>query len=127
VVLTSLDQCLAAYPPEEWSKLEEQLSRLPAFSKGVKALTRVLASHATDCELDGQGRILLPHELRAAAGLEREAVVVGVLNRFEIWTPVRWEAFLRESETLLEDATLGVEWPPAPPPGGQNPQGKPSR
>lgn len=113
VVLTPLDQCLAAYPPAEWSRLEGQLRQLPAFSKPVKALTRLLASRAVDVALDSQGRVLLPPALRGAAGLRREAVVIGVLNRFEIWSPEPWESFLRESDRLLEDVSLDVQWPPA--------------
>jgi len=132
VVVTPLDQCLAVYPPGEWSRLEEQLRALPAFSKPAKALTRLLTSRAVDCALDVQGRILLPAALRAAAGLEREALVVGVLNRFEVWAPERWEAFVSESERLLEDATLEVQWPLPPAPGREvvpagDPQEKPKR
>jgi MraZ protein len=148
VVVTLLDQCLAAYPPKEWQRLETQLGAMPAFSKQVKALTRLLTSRAADCELDVQGRILLPPNLREAAGLKRDATIVGVLNRFEIWAPERWSDFLRESETLLDDVSLEVQWPlpstgppagssPAPPPPaegpgegmakGRHPQGKPNR
>jgi MraZ protein len=124
VVVTPLDQCLAAYAPSEWTRLEEQLRQLPAFSRPVKALTRLLASRAADCELDVQGRILLPPALRAAAGLGREAVVVGVLDRFEVWAPDPWRTFLAESERLLEDVTLEVPWPLPPRP---LPQEKPKR
>jgi MraZ protein len=135
-VVTLLDQCLACYPRSEWARLEEQLRALPAFNRGVKALTRVLASRATDCEVDGQGRIRLPLELRQAAQIGREALVVGVLNRFEMWSPDAWESFLRESETLLDEASLEVAWPLSPPapggpppvfPGKGHPQAKPSR
>jgi MraZ protein len=130
VVVTLLDQCLAAYPPAEWSRLEDQLRALPAFSRPAKALTRLLLSRAADCSLDGQGRILLPPALRAAAGLAREAVVVGVLNRFEVWAPDAWEAFLRDSERLLDDASLELGWP-MPSPGASSPpvrpQPKPNR
>jgi MraZ protein len=111
VIVTALEQCLAAYPPGEWARLESQLGALPAFSKPVKALTRLLLSRAVDCELDGQGRILLPSALRESAGLGREAVVVGVLNRFEIWSPDSWEGFVRESERLLDDISLDIQWP----------------
>jgi MraZ protein len=123
VVVTVLDQCLAAYPPSEWARLEQQLGRLPAFSKPVKALTRLLASRALECPLDVQGRILLPPALRAAAGLAREALVVGVLNRFEVWSPEPWEAFVRESERILDDVGLDVQWP-LPPEAGPS-TGKP--
>ena len=139
MVVTLLDQCLAAYSPAEWARLETQLAALPAFSKPVKALTRLLASRAADCEIDVQGRILLPPALRAAAGLARDAVVVGVLNRFEIWAPESWDGFVRESERLLDDVSLDIQWPlppaaptggpPAPPSapsGGGDPQAKPN-
>jgi transcriptional regulator MraZ len=116
LVVTPFDQCLAAYPFQEWARLEQQLAQLPPFSGPAKAVTRLLASRAVDCDLDVQGRILLPSALRAAAGLKAEGVVIGVLNRFEIWAPARWESFLADSERLLDDATLGVEWPPSPKP-----------
>ena len=121
VVVTLLDQCLAAYAPADWARLEQQLAALPAFSAPVKALTRLLASRAADCPLDVQGRILLPPPLRSAANLEREAVVVGVLNRFEVWPPAAWDGFLQESERLLEDVSLDVQWPPPPVPAGAPP------
>jgi MraZ protein len=140
VVVTLLDQCLAAYSPAEWARLEVQLAALPAFSKPVKALTRLLASRAADCEIDVQGRILLPPALRAAAGLSRDAVVVGVLSRFEVWAPESWDAFVRESERLLDDVSLDIQWPLPPatptgsaagtqstPSGAGDPQAKPNR
>jgi transcriptional regulator MraZ len=123
LVVTVLDQCLAAYPPPEWARLETQLGQLPAFSREVKALTRVLASRAVDCSLDGQGRILLPPALRQATGLGREAIVIGVLNRFEVWDPEAWEGFLKESDRLLDDVSFDVHWPP--PPGTPPSTGKP--
>jgi MraZ protein len=107
---------------------------LPSFSRPVKALTRLLASRAVDCELDVQGRILLPAPLRAAARLGREAVVAGVLDRIEIWDPESWSTFLAESERVLEDASLDIAWPlpaaasvPGPSRRGTRPQGNPSR
>ena len=112
LVATVLDQCLAVYPQAEWRRLETQLRQLPSFSREVKALTRLLASRAVDCELDVQGRILLPAALRKAAELTDETVVVGVVDRFELWAPVRWDEFVRESERLLDDVSLGVQWPP---------------
>ncbi len=130
LVVTRLDECLAAYPAHEWRSVTDQLRQLPVFSKQVKALSRVLASHAADCEIDSQGRILIPGPLRRAAGLENEVVVVGVLERFEIWAPDRWAAFLREAEHLLEDVALEVPWPlprdPTPTPRSSAPDGCPS-
>jgi transcriptional regulator MraZ len=133
LVVTPLDQCLAAYPSQEWSRVESSLSALPPFDRRVKALSRLLSSRAVDCPLDAQGRILLPATLRAAAKLGREAVVAGVLNRFEIWEPLAWSTFLADSERLLDDATLDIAWPLPPaeaPPtaaGAGRPQWKPKR
>jgi MraZ protein len=76
VVATLLDQCLAVYPAPEWLRLERQLEQLPTFNRAAKALSRLLVSRAADCELDSQGRILLPAALRTAARLEREAIVM---------------------------------------------------
>ncbi len=119
VVVTLLDQCLAIYSPHEWARLEGQLAALPAFSRQVKGLTRLLMSRAAECEIDVQGRILVPPPLREAAGLQRDAVVVGVLNRIEVWAPEAWDGFVRESERLLDDVSLDVQWPPAPAPPGE--------
>jgi MraZ protein len=117
VVVTLLDQCLAVYSPAEWARLEAQLLAMPAFAKTTKALMRRLASQAADCTFDVQGRILVPPSLRAAVGLGPDVIVVGVLNRFELWAPEAWNAFLKDSEGLLDDATLDVAWPvpPSPP------------
>jgi MraZ protein len=135
LTLTVMDQCLAAYPPQEWSRLESQLQALPSFHKSVKALTRLLTSQAVDCDLDVQGRILIPAPLRAQAGLKAEVVVVGVLNRFEIWAPERWQEFLVESERLLDSAGNDIPWSMPPslpelvtprlPRQNDDPQGKP--
>jgi len=134
VVATLVDQCIALFPVSAWERLEGQLRSLPPFNRTTKALARHLASRAVDAELDVQGRVLLAPALREAAGLAREAVVVGVLDRIEIWAPPAWERFLKESERLLEDVSLEVTWPmpasPAPvgaPPGTELPQAKPKR
>ena len=130
LVATLLDQCIAIYPESEWQRLEDLLRRMPSFSRQTKAVARHLASRAADCALDGQGRVLLPPALRAAAGLMQEAVVVGVIDRIEVWSPPAWDDFLRESERLLDDVSLDVAWPlPARAPrggdGGDGSTGKP--
>jgi len=131
LVVTLLDECLAAYPPREWEQLERQLQALPAFNRTVKALTRLLTSRAADCELDVQGRIRLPNDLRQAVGLGRDAVVVGVLNRIEVWSPQAWDSFVSDSERLLDDVSLDIQWPlpttPTTPSAGELPQPKPKR
>ena len=118
LVVTLHDQCLAVYPSGQWSRVEQQLLSLPPFAKATQALSRRLASQAADARLDVQGRILLPPVLRRAAGLSTDVTVIGVLNRFEVWSPEAWSAFLRDSEQLLGDAALNTVWP-APPSTGK--------
>jgi MraZ protein len=134
VVVTRLDQCLAVYAPAEWAKLEAQLAAMPAFHPKVRILTRLLASRAVDCELDKQGRILVPLPLRREASLQREVTVVGVLNRLEIWPTEAWQEFLKDSERILDDVSADLPWPlpadapwPGASPGAVDPQAKPSR
>jgi MraZ protein len=134
VVATLVDQCIALFPIAEWTRLEDQLRALPPFGRTAKALARHLASRAVDAELDAQGRLLLAPALREAAGLGREAVVVGVLDRIEIWSPQVWDRFLKDTERLLEDVSLEVAWPMPPaatpgkaPAGTELPQAKPKR
>lgn len=114
LVITPLDGCLAVYTESEWDRLREHVETLPAFSKQALTLGRLLASRAVDAALDIQGRILLPPALRAAVGLSREAVVVGVMSRFEIWSAESWSSFVGEAEKLLDDVgVLGV-WSRSP-------------
>ena len=116
VVMTQFDQCLAAYPPDEWARLEEQLAQLPPFSATTKALTRVRGQPRRGLRPGRAGTGPRAPRPAAAAGLGREAIVVGVLNRFEVWAPERWDAFVADAERALDDASLGVEWPPSPKP-----------
>ena len=115
VVVTQLDQCLAVYPPAEWARLEAQLAALPAFNKQVKALTRLLASRAADCELDVQGRILLPPTLRQAAGLDARRGRGGRAEPLRDLVARGLGRVPAESERLLDDVSLDIQWPPAPP------------
>jgi MraZ protein len=105
LVVTLLDHCLAVYPASEWAQIEKQLVDLPWLNKSNRAIARRLASQASSCPLDVQGRILIPPIQRRGAGLGNDVVVVGVLNRFEIWSPEGWAAFLQESEALLDDVS----------------------
>ena len=93
VVLTrGFDNCLLVYPIAAWTPLAERVSALSIGDPDVRLLRRMLFSNAADLLLDRQGRILVPAELRAHAGLEREAVVVGMHTFIEIWSPAGWSA-----------------------------------
>lgn len=97
LVVAHFDRCLAAYPEEEWSRLEEKFLQLPSTQLEVRTYLRRFFSSGVECPPDKQGRVLLPPELRRLAGITKEVVLVGLMNRFEIWSRERWEEFLLAS------------------------------
>lgn len=90
VLTRGLDGCLFVYPKTEWDILETKLRSLPLTNKNARMITRFLVSGAATCELDKQGRILVPSALREYAHLEKEVVLTGNLERIEIWDKERW-------------------------------------
>lgn len=90
VVTKGLDGCLFVFPNNEWQAFEEKLKTLPLTNKSARQFARFFVAGATPCELDKQGRILLPGTLREFAGLEKDVVLTGMLNRIEIWSKSKW-------------------------------------
>ena len=90
VVTKGLDGCLFVYPQKAWEEFEEKLRALPLTRKDARTLVRFFVAGAATCELDKQGRILVPATLREFAGLEKDVVLAGVTNRVEIWSKDRW-------------------------------------
>ena len=112
-VVATVDRsfCLLIYPLPDWEEIERKLNRLPAMNKTSRQLQQFMVGYATDLELDGHGRILLPPALRDFAQLERQAMLIGQGNKFELWDEERWNARLeawREDDDQ-EDATLPPE------------------
>lgn len=92
VVTKGLDGCLFAYENSEWRLLEEKLHALPLTNANARKFSRFFLAGATTCEVDKQGRILLPAVLREFAGISKDAVLVGVGSRIEIWSRESWTA-----------------------------------
>ncbi|WP_434309330.1 division/cell wall cluster transcriptional repressor MraZ [Hominifimenecus sp. rT4P-3] len=90
VVTKGLDGCLFAYTNEEWKHFEEKLQAIPVSNQKGRRFARYFLAGATLCEVDKQGRILIPANLRAAAGLEKDVVLAGVGDRVEIWDKNNW-------------------------------------
>ena len=90
VVTVDRDQCLLLYPLPDWEQIERKLMGMATMQPRVRRLQRLMVGHATDLSLDGHGRLLLPPELRAFAGLERHAMLIGQGSRFELWDETRW-------------------------------------
>lgn len=85
------DSCLLLYPQPEWDEIERKLVRLPNQNKRTRTLQRMLLGHATEFEMDKNGRILIPPRLREFANLEKRVVLAGLGNKFEIWNEEAWE------------------------------------
>ncbi|MFA5881349.1 MAG: division/cell wall cluster transcriptional repressor MraZ [Eubacteriales bacterium] len=103
VATKGLDNCLFVYPAEEWQQLEQKLKSLPFTRADARAFVRFFFSGATECEIDKQGRILLPANLREYAKLEKDVVVLGVSNRVEIWSSGEWEKYSSKAEATYEE------------------------
>jgi len=113
VVTKGLDHCLFVYPLGEWSLFEQKLKSLPLASRDARKFTRFFFAGAVECEVDKQGRILLPFNLREYSQLDKEAVLIGVSNRVEIWSKETWEAYNNEDDFDVSDladkmAELGI-------------------
>lgn len=91
VITLGLDGCLFAYPSNEWQIFVSKLQTLPG-TKEARQLQRYFMACASACELDKQGRILIPARLRENAALDKDIVFVGVLNKIEIWSKERWDS-----------------------------------
>ena len=91
VVTVDEDYCLLIYPLNEWELIERKLVKLPSFNKTARRLQRLLIGHATDVEMDGNGRLLVPPLLREFAQMDKRVVLIGQGNKFELWDAERWE------------------------------------
>ena len=101
VVTVDKDQCLLIYPLPDWEEIERKLMRLPTLNPHARSLQRLMVGHATDLELDGHGRVLLPPKLREFGLLTRDAMLIGQGSRFELWDEARWNE--RQNEWLASD------------------------
>lgn len=90
VMTVDREHSLLLYPLPVWEDIERKLIQLPTLNKQARRLQRLLIGHATDCELDGQGRVLVSPPLREFANLEKKIVMIGQGNKFEIWNDKTW-------------------------------------
>ena len=101
VATVDTDYCLLIFPLPDWEEIERKLNRLPSFNKQARRLQRLMVGHATEIEIDGHGRILLSRELREFARLDRQAMLIGQGNKFELWDEAIWSE--TRDEWLGED------------------------
>ena len=91
ITLNPLDRSLWLYPLPEWELIEDKLSALSDFDKQSRRTKQMMRGYANDCQLDSQGRILIPKELRNHAALTKQGVILGQGNKFEIWDEKSWQ------------------------------------
>ena len=109
VITKGLDGCLFLYPDNEWKTFEEKLRTLPLTNKDARIFTRFFLGSAVDGGLDKQGRVLISSALRNFAHLEKEVVLVGVLDRVEIWDKAKWDENNTEVEENMDDIAAHME------------------
>lgn len=103
VITKGLDNCLFVYPMDEWLVIEKKLKSLPFTKADARAFVRFFFSGANECELDKQGRMLLPSNLREYAKLDKDVVIIGVSSRIEIWSKEVWENYSQNEEMDYEE------------------------
>ena len=109
IVTKGLDGCLLVYPNDEWTRFEEKLKSLPLTNKNARQFTRFFLAGAAACEVDKQGRILLPQVLREFASLEKDVVLVGVASRIEIWSRERWDESMNTYDGDMDEVAENME------------------
>ncbi len=100
VVTVDKDHCLLIYPLPDWEELERKLVRLPSMNKVARNIVRIMVGYATEVDMDASGRILVSRELRDFAALDKQAMLIGQGNKFELWDEQTWnekrDAWLNE-------------------------------
>ena len=103
VLTKGLDGCLFAFSIAEWTNFEEKLKALPLSNRNSREFTRFFLSGATECEIDKQGRFLIPSNLRDAAFLTKDCAIIGVGTRIEIWDKEKWNNYNSDENMSVED------------------------
>jgi MraZ protein len=113
IVTKGLDNCLFIYSKTEWNTFESKLKDLPLTNPNARNFIRFFFSGATECELDKQGRINIPQNLREYAGLSKDVSIVGVSTRVEIWDREKWSTYTSPdnmdlNEIAIQMSNLGI-------------------
>lgn len=95
VVTKGIDPCLHFYPIDQWRRFAEKITSLPSRKIGF---VRMMLSQASHCDIDAQGRVLIPSHLLAKAGIQNKAIVVGLYTRGELWGEAHWDEYKARME-----------------------------
>ena len=109
VLTKGLDRCLYIYTMDSWQQQMEKIAMLPESVPKVRSFIRHFCANAAECEFDRQGRIVIPQELKAYAGVEKELVTMGAMTKIEIWAREVWEAPGNDSKMEPVDFSKALE------------------
>jgi MraZ protein len=102
LILTNLDDCLLAYPTSAWSEIEKNILSRPVRTTAERNFKRFLIGGVQECTIDKQGRILVPHSLRQYAGFDKDVVIAGQIDHFEIWSLDRYHNTIQQGQQSTE-------------------------
>ena len=102
ILTRGLDGCLVIYSIDSWNNITSKLNTLPFTKKDARNFLRFIASNAIDLQFDKQGRIVIPNNLKMHASLSKECVVIGTLDKIEIWSKENWDKFNLENKDKFE-------------------------
>jgi MraZ protein len=103
VVTRGLDKCLFVYTMKAWEELAGKLGTLPVGESSTRSFIRLMLAGATDVEVDGQGRVLIPDYLKSYAELHKNVIVAGVYNRLEVWDETKWTNYKKKAEKNTDE------------------------
>lgn len=108
VITRGFEQCLFVYPLDEWNTLEQSIRELSPSNPQHRFVVRTLLQWATESQLDGQARIVIPQELLKFAGIENEVTIIGVLERIEVWNPALFNEYMNNQAASYENVAESV-------------------
>jgi MraZ protein len=108
VITRGYEQCLFVYPLDEWNKLEQSIRQLSPTVPKHRYFTRTLLENATECQLDGQSRITIPKELLQLGSIYNEVLLLGVLERIEVWNPEIYNQYRKGQVETYENIAQTV-------------------
>jgi MraZ protein len=104
IILTrGLDGCITGYTHQQWEKILNELRSLPNTKRESRMYVHMLVAKAAECEFDGQGRVLIPNSLIQEAAIDKECVVIGVVDHLEIWSSTRWDQYYANASASFEE------------------------
>ena len=113
ILARGLDGCITGYTLQQWENILNELRSLPNTKRESRMYVHMLVAKAAECDFDAQGRVLIPNSLIQEAAIEKECVVIGVVDHVEIWSSQRWDTYYADAsasfETIAEQLTEYVK------------------